>query len=160
MAFLFFKKSSRDIYNTDYINGVFLNLQHNASVFPVCDDIKYIFHHTWEKWISKCPSNLRIHGRIHDDVIKWSHFPRNWPFVRGIHQSLVYPTHKGQWRGALMFYLLCALLNNWVNNREAGDLRRHRANYDVIVTTWPIWFTHKIGNNHWDHQYYFACIHT
>ena len=25
--------------------------------------------------------------KIHDDVIKWKHFPRNWPFVRGINQS-------------------------------------------------------------------------
>ena len=24
---------------------------------------------------------------IHDDVIKWNHFPRYWPFVRGIHRS-------------------------------------------------------------------------
>ena len=24
-------------------------------------------------------------------------------------------------------------MNGWVNNREAGDLRRHRAYYDVIV---------------------------
>ena len=24
---------------------------------------------------------------IHDDVIKWKHFPRYWPFVRGIHRS-------------------------------------------------------------------------
>ena len=23
----------------------------------------------------------------HDDVIKWKHFPRYWPFVRGIHRS-------------------------------------------------------------------------
>ena len=26
-----------------------------------------------------------------------------------------------------------ASINGWVNNREAGDLRRHRAQYDVIV---------------------------
>ena len=39
--------------------------------------------------------------------------------------------HKGQWRGALMFSLICAWINNWVNNREAGDLRRHRGHYDV-----------------------------
>ena len=26
-----------------------------------------------------------------------------------------------------------AWINGWVNNREAGDLRRHRARYDVIV---------------------------
>ena len=24
---------------------------------------------------------------MHDDVIKWNHFPRYWPFVRGIHRS-------------------------------------------------------------------------
>ena len=24
-------------------------------------------------------------------------------------------------------------MNDWVNNRDAGDLRRHRAHYDVIV---------------------------
>ena len=35
--------------------------------------------------------------------------------------------HKGQWRGALMFSLICVWMNNWVNNREAGDLRRYRA---------------------------------
>ena len=69
----------------------------------------------------------------HDDVIKWKHFPRNWPFVRGIHRSPVNSPHKGQWRGALMFSLICAGINDWVNNREAGDLRRNRAHYDVIV---------------------------
>ena len=41
--------------------------------------------------------------------------------------------HKGQLRGALMFSLISAWINGWVNNREAGDLRRHRAHYDVIV---------------------------
>ena len=41
--------------------------------------------------------------------------------------------HKGQWGEALMFSLICVWINGWVNNREAGDLRRHRAHYDVIV---------------------------
>ena len=41
--------------------------------------------------------------------------------------------HKGQWRGTLMFSLIYAWINDWVNNREAGDLRRHRGHYDVIV---------------------------
>ena len=46
--------------------------------------------------------------------------------------------HKGQWRGVLIFTLICARINGWANNREAGDLRRHRAHYDVIVmrTSW------------------------
>ena len=41
--------------------------------------------------------------------------------------------HKGQWRGALVASLICAWLNDWVNNREAGDLRRHRGHYDVNI---------------------------
>ena len=41
--------------------------------------------------------------------------------------------HKGQWRGVLMFSLIYAWINDWVNNREAGDLRRQRGHYDVIV---------------------------
>ena len=43
--------------------------------------------------------------------------------------------HKGQWRGALMFTVICARINGWVNNREAGDLRRYRAHCDVTVMT-------------------------
>ena len=31
---------------------------------------------------------LRL-SRVHDDVITWKYFPRNWPFVRGIHPSPV-----------------------------------------------------------------------
>ena len=40
---------------------------------------------------------------------------------------------KGQWRGALIFSLICVWINGWVNNREAGDLRRRRIHYDVIL---------------------------
>ena len=69
----------------------------------------------------------------YDDVIKWNHRPRYWPFVRGIHRSPVNSPHKGQWRGALMFSLIYAWINVWVNNDQACDLRRHRAHYDVIV---------------------------
>ena len=32
--------------------------------------------------------------------------------------------------------LICSWINDWVNNREAGDLRRHRAHYDVTVMIW------------------------
>ena len=78
----------------------------------------------------------------HDDVIKWKHFPRNWPFVREIHRSPVNFPHKGQWRGALMFSLMYTCINDWVNNREAGDLRLQHGHYDVIVmrlTSLPVW---------------------
>ena len=72
-------------------------------------------------------------SRIHDGVIKWKHFPRYWPFVRGIHRHPLNSPHKGQWRGALMFSLICARINGWVNTGEAGDLRRQRTHYNVIV---------------------------
>ena len=74
-----------------------------------------------------------MEAQYHDDVIKWIHFPRYRPFVRGIHRSPVNSPHKGQGRGALMFSLICARIKGWVNNGEAGDLRRHRAHYDVNV---------------------------
>ena len=70
---------------------------------------------------------------IHDDVTKWKHIPRYWPFVRGIHRSPVNSPHKGQWRGALIFSLNCAWINAWVNNHEVGDSRHHCAHYDVMV---------------------------
>ena len=70
---------------------------------------------------------------IHDDVIKWKHFPHYWPFVRGIHRSLVNSPRKGQWRGALMLSFICVWINGWVNNHKAGDLRCYRAHYDVTV---------------------------
>ena len=69
----------------------------------------------------------------HDDVIKWKHFQRYWPFVRGIHRSPVNSPHKGQWRGTLMFSLICAWIKGWVINCGAGKLRRYRAHYDVTV---------------------------
>ena len=101
--------------------------------------------HVWDfiirLWIrakTQCPLNLKCDGK-HDDVIKWKHFPRYWPFVRRIHRSPVNSPHKGQWRGALMFSLICTWINSWVNNPEAGDLRRHRAHCDVSVMSSVKW---------------------
>ena len=100
---------------------------------------------SWKYIISIClkfrippppPPQLTRPSKVkHDDLIKWKHFPRYWPFVRGIHRSPVNSPHKGQWRGALIFSLICVWINGWVNNREAGDLRRYRAHYDVSVMT-------------------------
>ena len=88
---------------------------------------------------------LMVTRKAHDDVIKWKHFPRNWSFVRGIHRSPVNSPHKGQWRGALMISLICVWINDWVNNREAGDWRRYRAHYDVIVMS----EAHQAANQNW-----------
>ena len=45
--------------------------------------------------------------------------------------------HKGQWRGALMFSLICVWINGWVNNRDPADLRRYRTHCDVTVMGRP-----------------------
>ena len=69
----------------------------------------------------------------HDDVIKWKHFMRYLPFVRGIHRSPATSPRKGQRRGGFMFPLICTWTNGRANNRNAGDLRHNRAHYDVTV---------------------------
>ena len=97
---------------------------------------------TWSRDLyRKMPDSMVSH--VHDDDIKWKHFQRYWPSVRGIHRSPVTSPHKGQWRGALMFSLICAWINIWVNNREAGDLRRNRAHCDAIVM---VHWLHNITN--------------
>ena len=82
-------------------------------------------------WSNECFCEYLI--SVHDDVNNWKHFPRYWPFVRGIHRSPVNSSHKGQWRGALMFSLNFAWINGWVNNGEADDLRRRGVHYEVTV---------------------------
>ena len=69
----------------------------------------------------------------YDDVIKWKHLPRYWPFVRGIHRWPVDSPHKGQGRGAFDVSLISARTNGWANNRDVGDLRCRRPHYDVII---------------------------
>ena len=66
------------------------------------------------------PVRLNIPFGIHDDVIKWKHFRRQWPFVRGIHRSPVDSPHKGQWRGASMF----SLINT--SNKQLSKYSRRR----------------------------------
>ena len=84
----------------------------------------------------------------HDDVIKWKHFPRYWSFVRGIHRSPVNSPLKGQWRGALMFSLVCVWRNGWVNTRKAGDLRRYRDHYGVTVMFYSYIYLFICSFNH------------
>ena len=90
----------------------------------------------------------------HDDVIKWKHTPRYWSFVWGIYWSPVNSPHKGQWRGALMFSLICARINDSVINREPDDLRRHHAHYDITVMFRPFKVTAIKCN-----QLYLWCHH-
>ena len=107
---------------------------------PSCGDLSYRRGHCWDdRRLFEITDHrksifgiFKINSCCHNDVIKWKHFPLYWPFVRGIHRT----PHIGQWRGALMFSLICAWINGWVNNGEAGDLQRHRAHYDVTLMNW------------------------
>ena len=87
-----------------------------------------------EVWYMACAIPSAMFNQLYpDDVIKWKHFARYWPFVRGIHRPSVNSPNKGQWRGALMLSLICAWINGWISNRRAGDSSLHRAHYDVTV---------------------------
>ena len=75
--------------------------------------------------------NLTI-WQLYDDVTKCNHFPHYWPFVRGIHRSREFPAQRPVTQSFEDFFI-CAWINDWVNNREAGDLRSHRVHYNASV---------------------------
>ena len=72
----------------------------------------------------------------HDDVIKWKLFPvtGGFPSQRPVTQSFE-------------VFLICVLTNSWANSQDAGDLRRHRAHYDVILMTWRVTLWALIGTS-------------
>ena len=70
-----------------------------------------------------------IYTSHHDDVIKWRHFPRYWPFVRGIHRSPLNSQHKGQWRGVWCFLRSASEYTvewGWWFETPSPPLWRHR----------------------------------
>ena len=84
---------------------IIFRLQSTTIRRPLCQrfDAEQAINH-YLNWC--CPRFITPHG-VRDDVIKWKHFPRYWPFVWGIHRSPVNSPHKGQWHGALIFTLIC-----------------------------------------------------
>ena len=94
----------------------------------ICNAISHWLSPYSDKSLDVIHWNIDVNASDHDDVNKWKHYPRYWPFVSGIHRW-----HKGQRLGALMSSLICVWINSLANNHEACDLRRHRAHYDVTV---------------------------
>ena len=73
----------------------------------------------------------------HDDVIKWKHFWRYWPLCGEFTGHRWIPCTKTSDAELWCFLWSAPWINGWVNNREAGDLRRQRAHYDaIIMKTW------------------------
>ena len=96
---------------------------YNCNVIHVCNHHLEEHEHYVREWffyLSFMMTSLnRAVFRVTGPLCRW---PVNSP-------------HKGQWRGASMFSLVCAWTNGWVNHRDAGDLKRHRAHYDFTVVT-------------------------
>ena len=80
----------------------------------------YFLFSWWRHQMETCSASLVFMRGIHRRL-------------RGIHRSPVNSPHTDQWREALMFSSICAWTGSWVNNQDAGDLRRHRAHYDCNV---------------------------
>ena len=94
-----------------------------------------------------------------DDLIQWKHFPRYWPFVRGIYRSPVNSPHKGQWRGALMFSFICTWKKPlskqswswWFETpscilwRHCNEIQYHHSILDIVLNI----FTIAIANTTW-----------
>ena len=72
---------------------------------------------------------------MHDDVIKWKHFPRYWPSpITGEFHS-----QRSVTRSFDVFFDLRLYRNSWANNGDVCDLRRYLVHYDVIVMiSWMI----------------------
>ena len=74
--------------------------------------------------------------------IKWKHFPRYWPFVRGIHGSSVDSRHKGPVTRIFDDLFNVSLKKGVKNNGMAVDLRRRDAHRDVTV----VWWSRSVGS--------------
>ena len=115
-----------------FFTGAYIHLYMYVSDYAYCVVCAFIY--------VLCVYVVRDNWTVMGYSPMWTHSKCTWHKTEKviysrtfIHRSPVYSPHKGQWRGAFMFSLICGWINRWVNNREAGDLRRYRAHYDVIV---------------------------
>ena len=102
---------------------------------------------------NKQQSDLNRVSLLHHEAVAWNPmmtssngniFHVTGP-LWGKPRSPVDSPHKGQWRGALMFSLICAWTNGWANNRDAGNVRIRCVHYDVPVMHTPFCYAHRLG---------------
>ena len=122
-----------------YMYSIKMILSHDFVIFIKIITIQETLFHieTWIRYHSVelnhavGPGHTDIcNCSLHDEVIKWDIFRITGPLFEEF--TVEFP-HKGRWRRALIFSLMCVWINGWVNNREADDLRRHRTHYDVTL---------------------------
>ena len=107
-----------------------LILLHNRPDYFIC---------IWDQW-----------HWSNDDVIKWQHFPRYWFLCGEFTGHRWIPRTKASDTELWCLFFICAWINGWVNNREAGDLRRHRAHYDVTaMEDYESWMKRHVVHDNW-----------
>ena len=120
--------------SASYIIIVEIMASHLLGASPLSKPIvpqTYCQFDTWNKRGVSTPYTHGVQAPYPRPV--FPHYHRPQCLISWYHRSSVNSPHKGQWRGALMFSLICTRINGWVNNGDAGDLRRHGTHYDVTV---------------------------
>ena len=129
------------------------NIYNNICQFILSITITSREHHDVSNILFRVTTNVninagycdrsRVHRRAAWNVVAVAHGPINFTHIMmtSSNGNIFHVTaplcgeftgdrcspHKGQCRGAFMFSMIYAWINGWVNNRKAGDLRRHRA---------------------------------
>ena len=99
--------------------------------YGVCNMTTTLFRLRCVSWWMAHQVRGNRHG--HGDVIKWKHFPRYCPLCGEFTGHRWIPLTKVSNTELWCFLWSAPWINGWVNNREAGDLRRHRVHYDAIL---------------------------
>ena len=107
------------------------------------------------KKMRSCPQNkMKPHQNVpHSTAIYsiawWRHQMETFSALLAICAVYSPVPVEFQWRRALMFSLICARINGWGNNPDAGDLRLYHDHYDVTVMvlsyekTFLLWYRVK-----------------
>ena len=95
----------------------------------------------WRLLTTKSCANLDKHEacQLHDDVIKWKHYPRYWPFVQGNHRSRV---QRPVTRSFDVFFDLC--LNKRFSKQSWG--------WWFETQSRSLWHHCIAGGLHWDYS--------
>ena len=104
----------------------------STSLLPA--NVSLILEILWYIMVHHYHIKPSAYGISYGAMTWWRHQMKHFRVTSHFAGNSLFPVnspHKGQWRGALVFSLICTWINGWVNNREAGDLRRHRGHYDV-----------------------------
>ena len=130
------------------ISGTAFNpIQRNALENVICEMAAILFPPTGTFY-----NNINVTSAITRQSSWWRHqmeeFSALLALCAGNSPVPVNSPHKGQWREALMFSLICACINGWANNREAGDFRRHHSHYGVPVMVHIITSTRALPEWH------------